>query len=118
MMTEGGFYLFSWPWLLFIPWQKWLQISAIGVVALISAASYNFKELFGVNHQWMMILAAIPIVLYNGEKAVACGISFIFSIQLTLLFLQLLVSSCNVNYFLLDDCLKLFTMQHVNKSYR
>ena len=32
--------------------------------------------------------------------------SFIFSIQLTLLFLQLLVSSCNVNYFLLDDCLK------------
>ena len=54
----------------------------------------------------MMILAAIPIVLYNGEKAVACGISFIFSIQLTLLFLQLLVSSCNVNYFLLDDCLK------------
>ena len=68
MMTEGGFYLFSWPWLLFIPWQKWLQISAIGVVALISAASYNFQELFGVNHQWMMILAAIPIVLYNGEK--------------------------------------------------
>ena len=53
---------------LFIPWQKWLQISAIGVVALISAASYNFQELFGVNHQWMMILAAIPIVLYNGEK--------------------------------------------------
>ena len=40
------------------------------------------------------------------KKAVACGISFIFSIQLTLLFLQLLVSSCNVNYFLLDDCLK------------
>lgn len=69
MMTEGGFLfvLLAVAFYLFHG-KKWLQISAIGVVALISAASYNFQELFGVNHQWMMILAAIPIVLYNGEK--------------------------------------------------
>ena len=69
MMTEGGFLfvLLAVAFYLFHG-KKWLQISAIGVVALISAASYNFRELFGVNHQWMMILAAIPIVLYNGEK--------------------------------------------------
>lgn len=68
MMTEGGFLfvLLAVAFYLFHG-KKWLQISAIGVVALISAASYNFQELFGVNHQWMMILAAIPIVLYNGE---------------------------------------------------
>ena len=69
MMTEGGFLfvLLAVAFYLFHG-KKWLQISAIGVVALISAASYNFQELFGVNHQWMMILATIPIVLYNGEK--------------------------------------------------
>ena len=70
---------------------------------MISAASYNFQELFGVNHQWMMILAAIPIVLYNGEKGRGMRNFYIFY-PAHIAILQLLVSSCNVNYFLLDDC--------------
>lgn len=69
IMTEGGFifiilavsfYLFH--------GKKWLQVLAIAIVAIISAWTNNFQDLFGGNHQWMMIISVIPIVLYNGEK--------------------------------------------------
>ncbi|MBM7712227.1 TraX family protein [Enterococcus xiangfangensis] len=69
MMIEGGvlfivlavlFYLFH--------GKKALQISAIVVIALITLVTGGFQHAFTYNYQWMMILAAIPIVLYNGEK--------------------------------------------------
>lgn len=69
MLTEGGvlfvalavfFYLFH--------GKKQFQIAALVIVAGITLVTGGIQHAFTYNYQWMMLLAAIPIVLYNGEK--------------------------------------------------
>lgn len=70
MMTEGGilfvllavlFYLFH--------GRKALQIAALVIAAMITLIlGGGIQYAFTFNFQWMMFLAAIPIILYNGEK--------------------------------------------------
>lgn len=70
MMTEGGilfvllavlFYLFH--------GRKALQIAALVIAAVITLIlGGGIQYAFTFNFQWMMFLAAIPIILYNGEK--------------------------------------------------
>lgn len=70
MMTEGGilfvllavlFYLFH--------GRKALQIAALVIAAAITLIlGGGIQYAFTFNFQWMMFLAAIPIILYNGEK--------------------------------------------------
>ena len=70
MLTEGGilfvllavlFYLFH--------GKKGLQVATLILIALITLISGGgLQHAFTFNYQWMMILAAIPIILYNGEK--------------------------------------------------
>lgn len=67
--TEGGvlfvllavcFYLFH--------GKKVLQIAALVVIAAITFVTGNMQQPFADNYQWMMMFAAIPIILYKGEK--------------------------------------------------
>ncbi|MDT2736416.1 TraX family protein [Enterococcus pseudoavium] len=70
MLTEGGvlfvalsvlFYLFH--------GKKPLQVIALVLVAAITLIfGGGVQHAFTFNYQWMMYLAAIPIILYNGEK--------------------------------------------------
>lgn len=47
--------------------KKGLQIASLIVIALISYFTGS-GDPFTQNYQWMMLFAAIPIILYNGEK--------------------------------------------------
>lgn len=70
MMTEGGF-LFVLLAVLFYLFhgKKALQVTAVIVVAMITLfLGGGIQHAFTFNYQWMMFLAAIPIILYNGEK--------------------------------------------------
>ncbi|MFC4772580.1 TraX family protein [Enterococcus hermanniensis] len=68
-MTEGGvlfvllavlFYLFH--------GKKPLQVTALVIIALITLFTGGVQAAFTTNYQWMMLFAAIPIIMYNGEK--------------------------------------------------
>ncbi|WP_427813472.1 TraX family protein [Enterococcus sp. 22-H-5-01] len=71
LLTEGGF-LFVLLAVLFYLFhgKKYLQVAALVVIALISlvVGSGGVASAFTTNYQWMMLFAAIPIILYNGEK--------------------------------------------------
>lgn len=67
--TEGGFlfvllavcfYLFH--------GKKGLQVAALVLVAVITFVTGDMQQPFASNYQWMMMFAAIPVILYNGEK--------------------------------------------------
>jgi hypothetical protein len=70
LLTEGGilfvllavlFYLFH--------GKKFLQVAALVVIALVTLIfGGGIQHAFTMNYQWMMMLSAIPIILYNGEK--------------------------------------------------
>lgn len=70
LLTEGGilfvalavmFYLFH--------GKKALQVAAVVIVAAITLIfGGGIQYAFTMNYQWMMLLAVIPIILYNGEK--------------------------------------------------
>ena len=69
LLTEGGilfvllavlFYLFH--------GNKFLQVAALVIIALITLVTGGVQHAFTMNYQWMMMLSAIPIILYNGEK--------------------------------------------------
>lgn len=48
--------------------NKGLQVLGLGVVALLTTG-FNFnQQLITSNVQWLMIFAAIPIMLYNGKE--------------------------------------------------
>lgn len=70
MLTEGGF-LFVLLAVLFYLFhgKKGLQVAALILIALITLISGGgLHHAFTFNYQWIMLLAAIPIILYNGEK--------------------------------------------------
>lgn len=81
MMTEGGFLLVALAVLFYLfHGKKFLQVAALVVVAVITLVfGGGIQYAFSFNYQWMMFLAAIPIILYNGEKGRSCGISSTFS---------------------------------------
>jgi hypothetical protein len=70
MLTEGGvllvllavlFYLFH--------GKKALQVASLIIIAMITLIfGGGIQYAFTFNYQWMMLLAAIPIILYTGEK--------------------------------------------------
>ncbi|MGO3609549.1 MAG: TraX family protein [Enterococcus gilvus] len=70
MLTEGGvllvllavlFYLFH--------GKKALQVVSLIIIAMITLIfGGGIQYAFTFNYQWMMLLAAIPIILYTGEK--------------------------------------------------
>lgn len=68
-LTEGGF-LFVLLAVLFYLFhgKKSLQIAALVGVALITLVFGGMQHPFTENFQWLMMLSAIPIILYNGEK--------------------------------------------------
>ena len=70
MMTEGGFLLVALAVLFYLfHGKKFLQVAALVVVAVITLVfGGGIQYAFSFNYQWMMFLAAIPIILYNGEK--------------------------------------------------
>lgn len=69
LLTEGGF-LFVLLAVLFYLFhgKKGLQVAALLSIALISFVFGGMQHPFTVNFQWMMMLSAIPVILYNGEK--------------------------------------------------
>lgn len=70
MMTEGGFLLVALAVLFYLfHGKKFLQVAALIVVAVITLVfGGGIQYAFSFNYQWMMFLATIPIILYNGEK--------------------------------------------------
>ncbi|MCM0583205.1 hypothetical protein H9L19_00085 [Weissella diestrammenae] len=69
LLVEGGFLLVALAVLFYIfHGNKMAQIASLFVVAAFSLIGKDFGQLFGNNYQWMMILAALPILWYNGEK--------------------------------------------------
>ncbi|MBO0452932.1 TraX family protein [Candidatus Enterococcus murrayae] len=70
MLTEGGvlFVLLSVLFYLFHG-KRLLQVASLLIIAIITLIfGGGVQHAFTLNYQWMMCLAAIPIILYNGEK--------------------------------------------------
>ncbi|GCF92677.1 membrane protein [Enterococcus florum] len=69
LLTEGGF-LFVLLAVLFYLFhgKKALQAASLVVIALIVLFAGGLQHPFTENFQWMMLLSAVPIILYNGEK--------------------------------------------------
>lgn len=70
MMAEGGILLIALAVLFYLfHGKKVLQVVVLIIVALITLIfGGGIQHAFTFNYQWMMFLAAIPIILYNGEK--------------------------------------------------
>lgn len=68
-LTEGGF-LFVLLAVLFYLFhgRKSLQIASLVGIALVSLVFGGMQHPFSENYQWLMMLSAVPIILYNGEK--------------------------------------------------
>lgn len=70
LMTEGGFLFVALAVLFYLfHGKKPLQVAALVIVAAITLVlGGGIQHAFTMNYQWMMLLSAIPIILYNGEK--------------------------------------------------
>lgn len=67
-LTEGGILFVLLPVLFYLFHnKKLLQIISLTVIAALSTG-FSTQGLFSTNYQWMMILAVVPIIMYNGEK--------------------------------------------------
>lgn len=68
--VEGGFGFVVLGLLFYIFRDKtWGMVLSLGLFALLSTG-FNFQGLFSTNFQWMMILAAIPLSMYNGKVGI------------------------------------------------
>ncbi|AOA01538.1 MULTISPECIES: TraX family protein [Carnobacterium] len=68
LTTEGGFLLVVLAVLFYLfHGKKSLQVAALLIISALSYFSAGGNP-FTENYQWMMGLASIPIILYNGEK--------------------------------------------------
>lgn len=67
---EGGYGFIILGLLFYIFRDKtWGMVLSLGLIALLSTG-FNFHGLFSTNFQWMMILAAIPLSMYNGKVGI------------------------------------------------
>lgn len=70
VFVEGGFIFVLLAVLFYLfHGKKVLQVASLVLIAAITLVfGGGAAHAFTINYQWMMLLAAIPIVLYNGEK--------------------------------------------------
>jgi hypothetical protein len=64
--AENSFFLYLGPVMYLLRKDRRWQLLAIAAFALI-ATGFNFSQLLTQNTQWMMILAIIPLAMYNGQ---------------------------------------------------
>lgn len=64
LAVEGGFLMVGLGLAFYIfRERRWLQVAALAVVAALVIAMGGFSDI-----QWLMVFAAIPMLLYNGQR--------------------------------------------------
>ncbi|EHO50513.1 TraX family protein [Lentilactobacillus kisonensis] len=64
--AENSFFLYLGPLMYLLRKNRHRQLLAIAVFALLSTG-FNFSQLLTTNTQWLMVLAVIPLAMYNGK---------------------------------------------------
>ncbi|GEP24917.1 TraX family protein [Lentilactobacillus diolivorans] len=66
LTAENSFFLYLGPVMYLLRRHRGWQMIGIACAALISTG-FNFTGLFTANTQWLMVLAVLPLSVYNGQ---------------------------------------------------